>query len=93
MISVKNKNKNKNMGFVILLILLVMLLSNASCQAATTKARFERFKGGAFASKFKSSSSSSSSKFHGVNKNGDQQQVFDGDKRKVYTGPNPLHNR
>jgi len=91
MISVKRKNQK--LCFVILLLLLLillLLLSNiAPCEAASltgNKARFDRFKGGSF--------KSSSSRFHegnNANKNGDQ--VFGDEKRKVYTGPNPLHNR
>ncbi|AES81166.1 hypothetical protein MtrunA17_Chr7g0255921 [Medicago truncatula] len=85
MISVKRKNQK--LCFVILLL----LLSNiAPCEAAAltgnNKAIFDRFKGGSF--------KSSSSRFHegnNANKNGDQ--VFGDEKRKVYTGPNPLHNR
>ncbi|CAJ2671698.1 unnamed protein product [Trifolium pratense] len=77
---------------MLLLILLLLLSSNiASCEGALTgnKARFDRFRSGSF--------KTSSKKFHGAfqgnnaNKNGDE--VFGDDKRKVYTGPNPLHNR
>ncbi|QCD97065.1 hypothetical protein DEO72_LG6g1775 [Vigna unguiculata] len=88
------------MSFVILFLLLLLLLlfSTTPCHAAAAagKARFQRFKGA-------SSSSSSASEFkpfnfhgadlegNGAHKEGDQ--VFGADKRKVYTGPNPLHNR
>ncbi|KAL3585211.1 hypothetical protein D5086_012078 [Populus alba] len=30
---------------------------------------------------------------HKRNANKDGNEIFGGDKRKVYTGPNPLHNR
>jgi hypothetical protein len=95
MISVKRKNQKMCVFFLLMLLLILLLLlsSNiASCEATTltgNKARFDRFRSGSF--------KTSSKKFHGTfqgnnaNKNGDD--VFGDDKRKVYTGPNPLHNR
>lgn len=87
------KSKNQNMGFVILfmLLLLLLLLSTTPCSAAG-RARFERPRGGS-----SSASELKPSRFHGgiqgnsADEHGDQ--VFGADKRKVYTGPNPLHNR
>lgn len=88
MISVKSKNKKMS---VVIVLMMMLVLNTASCEGALSGkgARFER----SFDSEFKSSF-----KFHGAfqgnnanNKNGDQ--VFGDDKRKVYTGPNPLHNR
>jgi len=74
-----------------LLLMMMLLFSTATCEAALIdKDRFERFRGGSYAN----SELKSSSKFHVVNnanKNGDR--VFGDDKRKVFTGPNPLHNR
>ncbi|KAK7336439.1 hypothetical protein VNO77_16980 [Canavalia gladiata] len=90
------KSKNHKMGFVMLFLLLLVLLllsTTTPCKAAAgNKVRFERFKGGSYASEFKSS------KFHGPGFQGNSEdkegdQVFGADKRKVYTGPNPLHNR
>lgn len=69
---------------------MMLLLSTATCEALIDKDRFERSRAGSYAS----SELKSSSKFHLVNnanKNGDQ--VFGDNKRKVFTGPNPLHNR
>nr|KYP70443.1 hypothetical protein KK1_009663 [Cajanus cajan] len=76
------------MSFLILLLVL-LLLTTIPCHASARKPRFDRFSGGSSASEFNPSN------FHGAsfegNKEGDQ--VFGADKRKVYTGPNPLHNR
>lgn len=69
--------------------MMLLLLSTAPYKAASGKTRVGNFRGGSSVSGFKSSS-----KFHGgkdASEEGDQ--VFDGEKRKVYTGPNPLHNR
>ncbi|CAJ1915635.1 unnamed protein product [Sphenostylis stenocarpa] len=93
MICVKSKNQKMSFVVLFLLLLLFLILSTTPCQAAARKARFERFKGGgSSASEFKPFN------FHGAalqgnsaHKEGDQ--VFGADKRKVYTGPNPLHNR
>ena len=96
MISVKISKKQ--MGWLILsLILLKMLvLSTTPCEAARSKARFERFKG-RFAS-YKLSNPNIKSRHENVFKgrvddkdHGDE--VFNADKRNVYTGPNPLHNK
>ncbi|CAL5193312.1 unnamed protein product [Lathyrus oleraceus] len=81
MISVKSKNQKTCLVFLLLLLLiLLLLLSNATCEAS---ARFDTFK------------SKSKYKFHGdfQGRNKNEDQVFGDDKRKVYTGPNPLHNR
>ncbi|KAK7396047.1 hypothetical protein VNO78_16756 [Psophocarpus tetragonolobus] len=81
------------MSFLILflLLLLLLLLGTTPCHAAPRKVGFHRFKG--------ASSSSSEFKpfnFHGAGNTAHKEvadQVFGADKRKVYTGPNPLHNR
>lgn len=95
MICVKRNNQQK-MSCVILFLLL-LLLSTTPCHAAARKTRFDRLKGGSSSDdefKFKPSNN-----FHGVGLQGntnaqkDGDQVFGADKRKVYTGPNPLHNR
>lgn len=90
MISVKSKNQKTCLVFLLLLLLiLLLLLSNAPCEASGgNKARFDRFKDEPFKSKYKFHGDLN---FQGKNKNEDQ--VFGDDKRKVYTGPNPLHNR
>jgi hypothetical protein len=91
MISVKSKNQ-KMCVFVIFMLLwmLLLLLSTATCEALTDKDRFERSKAGSYAN----SELKASSRFHLVNNaNKNRDQVFGDDKRKVFTGPNPLHNR
>ncbi|KAG5043239.1 hypothetical protein AAZX31_03G109800 [Glycine max] len=100
MICVKRNNNQQKMSCVILfllLLLLLLLLSTTPCHAAARKARFDTLKGGSSSDdefKFKPSNN-----FHGTGLQGntnaqkDGDQVFGADKRKVYTGPNPLHNR
>ncbi|KAK7286671.1 hypothetical protein RJT34_21835 [Clitoria ternatea] len=89
---VQSKNPKMGFGILFLLLLLLLLFSTTPCKAAIGKTRFERFRGGSSASEFKPP------KFHGNGLQGDSaskegDQVFGADKRKVYTGPNPLHNR
>ncbi|KAI4348584.1 hypothetical protein L6164_009292 [Bauhinia variegata] len=85
MICAKGK---KQMALVILsLILLALLQLRTPCNAAG-KSRF----------KIASTSHLKPSKFHGGLKgNADNKDksddLFGADKRKVHTGPNPLHNR
>lgn len=88
------KSKNQQMGFVIisLLLLMLLLLSTTPCNTAE-KARFDRFKGGSSSFGLKSSELHGGLQGNSANKHGGGDQVFGADKRKVYTGPNPLHNR
>ncbi|KAI9120684.1 hypothetical protein K1719_007717 [Acacia pycnantha] len=84
----------KKMGLLLLsLLLLNLFLLISPCKAAG-RARFHRFKG-------HGSPNSELKPFH-FGGNGlqghehqdvDEDEVFGADKRKVYTGPNPLHNR
>lgn len=71
----------KEMAFWFVLLMLVQL---KTCCFADGYKRFERLRG---ASGSDMSSVKSKSLFGG----GDG--VFDAEKRKVHTGPNPLHNR
>ncbi|ESW34062.1 hypothetical protein PHAVU_001G120900 [Phaseolus vulgaris] len=92
MICVKSKNQKMSFVILFLLLLLLLLLSTTPCHAAAGKARFERFKGGSSASQFKPFNFRGADlQGNSAHKEGDQ--VFGADKRKVYTGPNPLHNR
>lgn len=79
------------MGLVILSLLLLTLLQlrTTPCNAAE-KARFDRFKAGS-TSEFKHFQSRAG--FKGKNADKDGKESFGEEKRKVYTGPNPLHNR
>ncbi|CAL0323528.1 unnamed protein product [Lupinus luteus] len=94
MICMKRKIQKMGFLFISFFLLMLLLLSTTSSSSTAEKARrFDRFRGGS-----SSSSDLKSSEFHvGVQGNkadkhiGDQ--VFGADKRKVYTGPNPLHNR
>ncbi|OIW15489.1 hypothetical protein TanjilG_32893 [Lupinus angustifolius] len=83
------------MGFLFISLFLIMLLLLSTTTSSTTaeKARrFDRFKGGSSSSELKSSEFHVGVQGNKADKNiGDQ--VFGADKRKVYTGPNPLHNR
>ncbi|GLT40847.1 hypothetical protein SLA2020_149510 [Shorea laevis] len=73
------------------LLLLILLLDTIPCYAAVLYGKSSRHKAGPASgmSAFKPQSG-----FKGKNnaaKDGDG--IFGGDKRRVYTGPNPLHNR
>ncbi|BAT85108.1 hypothetical protein VIGAN_04260700 [Vigna angularis var. angularis] len=90
------KSKNQKMSFVILFLLLLLLLllfSTTPCHAAAGKARFERFKAASSASEFKPFNFRGAADLQGNGAHKEGDQVFGADKRKVYTGPNPLHNR
>ncbi|KAE9599750.1 hypothetical protein Lalb_Chr14g0365681 [Lupinus albus] len=83
------KSKNQRMSFLIIsLLLLVLLLSTTPCITAEKN----RFKGGSSSSKLKSSEYHVEFQGNKADKYGGD-QVFGAEERKVYTGPNPLHNR
>ncbi|EXB37184.1 hypothetical protein L484_013548 [Morus notabilis] len=79
---------------LLVLLLVVMILSNSSSSSDVGFAKFGSFKTG-FASE--NSPVSSSEGFVGSNKdvNGDgyNDSSFGDEKRRIHTGPNPLHNR
>ncbi|KAF1883214.1 hypothetical protein Lal_00030426 [Lupinus albus] len=81
------------MGFLFISLFLLMLLRFSTTTSSSTvekTRRFDRFKGGSSSSELKSSEFQLQG--NKADKNiGDQ--VFGADKRKVHTGPNPLHNR
>lgn len=62
---------------------------SAGATAAVSAARFGSFRGGSAASELTHAESAAT--FTSDQKNGDA--VFDDEKRRIYTGPNPLHNR
>ncbi|KAG7962131.1 hypothetical protein I3843_09G050000 [Carya illinoinensis] len=72
------------------LLLLMLLQFEAPCFADGAGRFYRSFKGG-------SGSEHNSVKPHGTgfrgNADKDADEIFGADKRKVYTGPNPLHNR
>ncbi|GMH28320.1 hypothetical protein Nepgr_030163 [Nepenthes gracilis] len=78
------------------LLILMMIFPLKTSFLADVHGRFNRLRSG-------SSSSSSSTelrhvKSHGffkgnAEKNGGDHEIFDEEKRKIHTGPNPLHNR
>jgi hypothetical protein len=75
------------------LLLLILLQLEAPCFADGSR-RFTRFKGGSSGSELNPGPGSELN--HGgfkgnAGKDGDE--IFGAEKRKVYTGPNPLHNR
>ncbi|CAL0322918.1 unnamed protein product [Lupinus luteus] len=86
------KSKTQRMSFLIISLLLLVLLLSTTPFITDEKHRFDRFKGGSSSSKLKSS------EYH-VEFQGNKadiygrDQVFGAEERKVYTGPNPLHNR
>lgn len=73
-----------------LLLLVVLQMEAKSCYAAE-KAKISSFK--LDASSSSSSSSTVMNGHKGFKGNADSEEIFGADKRKVYTGPNPLHNR
>lgn len=76
--------------FSILLLLLLLLQTTSS--SADGSARYGTFKTGSSSSKLTSDVKSNGS-FGGDDDHKDDHAVFGDEKRKVYTGPNPLHNR
>lgn len=82
----------KQMGFGILcLLFLTMLLVSTPCNAAG-RARFHRFRGGGDGSHSELKPFDFRGGLKG-NEDKDGDGIFGAEKRKVYTGPNPLHNR
>lgn len=81
----------KNMGIgkvlVCLFLLLILLLYVEAAYHGGGNSQFSKFKG--------SSCSGSAKKAHknGENAEKDCAEIFGAEKRRVYTGPNPLHNR
>nr|DAD42891.1 TPA_asm: hypothetical protein HUJ06_001121 [Nelumbo nucifera] len=73
-----------------LFLLLLMLLQLETPCSADGYGRFGRFRGGS-ASKLSAFQSKGIPERREGDKDGDE--VFGVDKRKIYTGPNPLHNR
>ena len=74
----------------------MLVLNTIPCEATRVKARFERFKGGSASSKLSNPNIKSHHEnvFKGRADDKDHgDEVFNADKRNVYTGPNPLHNR
>ncbi|KAL6341928.1 hypothetical protein AAG906_038173 [Vitis piasezkii] len=80
--------------FFLLMLLLLSQASSSSADhgsaaaAAAAAPRFGSFRGGSAASELTHVESATST---GNKKDGDA--VFGDEKRKIYTGPNPLHNR
>jgi hypothetical protein len=84
--------------FSILLLLLLLLQTSTSSSAANGSARYGAFKTGSpskLADDIKSNGHFGGGDHH-KDEDGDHDHdhaVFGDEKRKVYTGPNPLHNR
>ena len=79
------------------ILLLIMSQLQTSC-FAVGYGKFSRFKGGSGSASSDHHQLSTSANSNGVfrgkahnDKNSDE--IFGAEKRKVYTGPNPLHNR
>ena len=87
--------KKKQMGLRIelacLSLLLLMLVQLDTPCFAEGIGRFSRFKVGSSSSELNPVKPHGG--FKGSNANKDSDEIFGADKRKVYTGPNPLHNR
>ncbi|CAL0332830.1 unnamed protein product [Lupinus luteus] len=92
MICLRSKNQKMSVLILSLFLLMLLLLNTTTPSSTAEKGRFDRFKGGSSSSVLKSSEfhvgiQESKAEKHG----GDR--VFGAEKRKVYAGPNPLHNR
>ncbi|KAI9082049.1 hypothetical protein K1719_035974 [Acacia pycnantha] len=86
-------SSNNQTGLVLVLFLMLLMFSQFTAPCLAGKSRFHSFKAS-------SASTPKLKSFHlpptfkaDTNNKGDGQVVFGADKRKVYTGPNPLHNR
>ncbi|XVE59931.1 hypothetical protein DITRI_Ditri05aG0085800 [Diplodiscus trichospermus] len=91
--------------FYLLILLLLLLLFHEYCSTSAPTSTHDQ-PGSARHGSFKPVSSASSQRFRPVQSHGDfeagnqdhkvkdgDDEVFGDEKRKVYTGPNPLHNR
>ena len=87
---VLRKMKKKYCCFFFLLVLLLLSqASPSSAEAATATPRFGSFRDGSPASKLTLAESATTLPID--QKDGDA--IFGDEKRRIYTGPNPLHNR
>ncbi|OAY40195.1 hypothetical protein MANES_09G003300v8 [Manihot esculenta] len=95
--------KKKQMGFrrklaCLYLLLLIMSQLETPC-SAVGYGKFSRFKGRSASASASDhhhhhlSLENSNGVFKGKNSNKDPDEIFGAEKRKIYTGPNPLHNR
>lgn len=77
---------------LLLLLLVIMSLLETPCYAVGY-GKFSSVKGGSRSELRNNPAMSNGVGGHKRNANKDGNEIFGGDKRKVYTGPNPLHNR
>lgn len=82
------------MGLMVVLFLALLTLSQFTAPCLAGKSRFHSFKptSASSASQLKPFDSPPAFRAN-TNDKDDEQDIFGADKRKVYTGPNPLHNR
>ncbi|KAJ6921419.1 hypothetical protein NC652_015353 [Populus alba x Populus x berolinensis] len=80
------------LSLLLLLLLLIMSLLETPCYAVGY-GKFSSVKGGSRSELRNNPAMSNGVGGHKRNANKDGNEIFGGDKRKVYTGPNPLHNR
>ncbi|KAJ7976580.1 Clavata3/ESR (CLE) protein [Quillaja saponaria] len=99
MIWVKSKKLKMGLLFLFLLLLLRLLELQTPCYAAAGtigKGRVDKLRGGTSVGNSEQlkpvkSQTNIGPKDNADNDHGDK--IFGAEKRKVYTGPNPLHNR
>ncbi|KAG4906628.1 hypothetical protein AAZX31_20G038400 [Glycine max] len=78
--------------FVLLLVLLLLQLQSFSTAATTNEsAKFQNFESGSMPKP--SSFQEAKQGFRQNSGEGGSEAVLGEEKRKIYTGPNPLHNR
>lgn len=80
------------LSLLLLLLLLIMSLLETPCYAVGY-GKFSSVKGGSSSELRNNPAMSNSVGGLKRNANKDGNEIFGADKRKVYTGPNPLHNR
>lgn len=81
----------RNLACLSLLLLILFQLEATKSSAEDHHGKFSSFKVGSVPS---TEAARAHKNFRGnADKDSADDEIFGGDKRKVYTGPNPLHNR
>ncbi|XVF07085.1 hypothetical protein REPUB_Repub06bG0107100 [Reevesia pubescens] len=89
----KNQMSLIRRGLACLSLLLLLLLQFETPCNAAPNGKLNRFKAGSGAGWLSTPHFKSQGGFKGSNTGKDGEDIFGTEKRKVYTGPNPLHNR
>ncbi|KAI4305900.1 hypothetical protein L6164_029231 [Bauhinia variegata] len=79
------------MGLACFSLLLLVLFLFKTSSAADGSAKFQSFKSGSMSNFSSAGAKQGFRPYQG--KDGTSDEVLNDEKRKIYTGPNPLHNR